>query len=250
MPSPLVLLESAIAFYRKQPVLNRVTVWLLILPSFCIRLLARLAALPGETTFWPAYEPEMEWRVLAVILLVLLNVVMLWGEAALLVVGKRLVKSPAGRSRTSFRAVRAQSATFIVPILLTSILRTCFTILWSLLLVVPGVVYLVRTAFFPMFVVFEKIEYRDALRRSIELVRGRTGRVLLVVLGLAMLLLLLPAIAVGTLGSAVAGFDTRLLALSDAVSAVVMGFSGMLFTLGLVSLYAHLVETPATEDGR
>src|SRR3989338_701328 len=94
----------------------------LMTPGSCEGVVA--PSLPALLLFLPA--------------MLLLSILVVWGTACILLVGKRLVQSKAGRARTSFATVRKDAATYVLPLLLTGILRACFTFFWML----PGLIIL------------------------------------------------------------------------------------------------------------
>ena len=112
--------------------------------------------------------------VLLVLGMLIFMVLMLWGVANILLIGRKLVSSRAGRNRTSLTAVAREGRLLIIPLLLTEILRSCFTLLWGILFIIPGILYAIRTTFYNIIVVTEGIAYRKALQRSKTVVRGHT----------------------------------------------------------------------------
>lgn len=139
LPSPTVLIRTSWEFYRKQPALNAVLLWLLILPAALQELLPYIPWQRGIL-----YENGLD-RLVYMLVAVTLMVVSLWGVASILLVGRRLIQSRAGRSRTSFRAVRNQAAPLIVPLVFTSLLRSFVTTYWALLFLVPGLLFMVSS---------------------------------------------------------------------------------------------------------
>jgi hypothetical protein len=235
MPSPFALIGLAWGFWQKQPALHTVTAVLLWLPLLLQAALVR------------ALDPWMETQsaattnaiLISFLSLLLVSVVLTWGNACVLIVSKRLLGSAAGRSRTSFKAVRRQGRGFILPLILTEILRTCMTILWALLLIIPGIIYTVRTAFASVIVVAEGIAYRPALKRSIETVRGRTWAVFWRLLALGLILGVPPsALAI------IADQTIELPLLADvAVDLVATGLTAAaatMFLLSVTALYGEL----------
>jgi hypothetical protein len=117
-------------------------------------------------------------------------VISAWGICCVLVAGKRILHHKAGRTRTSFRALRAQGGAMLMPFILTGILRDCYTVLWALALIVPGIIYSLRTSFYAVATVCEGKPYQEALRRSKAAMQGRSGMVILTILSLNILLFL------------------------------------------------------------
>ncbi|MDD5026805.1 MAG: hypothetical protein PHH13_05565 [Candidatus Peribacteraceae bacterium] len=168
---------EAWTFYRKQPILNATLLWLLILPSIG---LTELSVLQEEHPYFQmlAEEGITHMTDLRLFLLVFaadiaLSLLLLWGIACVLLIGKRLISKRAGRVRRSFKTVRIEAAGYLIPLIFTSILRGCFTFFWSLLLIFPGILYYLRTVFYPIAIIAEDRGFRDALTRSKEATRGR-----------------------------------------------------------------------------
>ena len=156
MPSVLSLIRASWIFYRKQPVLNWVLVWFLIVPQVVMNMLSRLS----KGTSYPFLHglPDRDLTVLLVLPgFLLLTLIIIWGVACVLVVCRRIIQSRAGRARTSFATLRKEAAPYILPLLFTSILRSCFTLFWAILLIVPGVIYSIRTIFYSIVIVAEDI---------------------------------------------------------------------------------------------
>lgn len=171
MKGPFSLIGTAWSFARKQPALKGIGVWFFLIPGALMNALSTVIE----------WNKETRQNILTVILMVamlLLAVIMLWGGACVLLVGKKLIHSRAGRNRTSLAAVAREGRSCIVPLLLTGILRSCIGLLWSLLLIIPGIIYAIRTTFYTIVVVAEDTAYRAALKQSITLVRGHTWQVL------------------------------------------------------------------------
>ncbi len=183
-----------------------------------------------------AIEQNAVLAILAVI--ILLSIVTVWGEACVLVIGKRLLQTSAGRSRTSFKAVRTKGAGFIIPLIITNLLRTGMTILWSLLFLIPGIVYAIRTSFYPVIIVCEGIEYRPALARSKECFEGRFFSVTFALLILA-LTLFLPVQVLDIVLSLVFPQPSAAVFL-DVVSSAAQSIAIVLFTTAMILLYGKL----------
>lgn len=202
---------SSWTFFWRQPALRTATMTLVFPPLLAMSYLDTDAAVGSA-----------EQAAVLFVLYVGATVVLTWGTACVLTVGKRLLQAKAGRLRTSFKAVRGHAAGLIVPIILTEILRGCITLLWGLpavaltiyamstidvpllleapfadqrpffylsgvcvLLLLPAV-YQILTSLASIVVAYEKIAFRQALRRSIQLTWPRLGRTLVVtaILGL------------------------------------------------------------------
>lgn len=239
----LSLIGQSWEFTRKQTALWSVAFWLLFLPAFASNAAFGIID-PLEGGQWHAD------RILILILLHLaLWTVMTWGAACILVIGKRLLGAKAGRSRTSFAAVRSQASGFVLPLILTGILRMCTTILWTLLLIVPGVIYSVRTVFSPIVVVAENEWYRSALHRSRDRVKGYTGQTILALLGLMAILYLPWSVPLYFLYPAIEQWDGAVIAF-DIVHTLLSTVSSLLFLLCLILLWNTLQKKPAAKNIR
>lgn len=244
MSSPFAIIGSAWSFYRKQPVLNEIAFWLMFLPVAGIDALGGVvetAAAQGFTTDDFTAMTAMEIAI-TIPVIVALVYFMLWGQACTLIVAKRIVSSPAGRTRTSFKAVRKQAKKYIGALFLTEILRTIITLLLMVLLIVPGVIYSVRTIFYDIMMIESgKVTYgRDALKPSYNLVKGQTWsvlwRVVIIALCIFFPLGLLNGFTTGVLTVVDSRLETLALVLGDLFDA----FGTMLFIVASVVLYAEL----------
>ena len=170
MLSFLAPLASAWHSYRKQRLLWWITL-LLLFPSLTIGDLIQ--------TFF------LQRELLPIALVVLLVTIGLhiWGQACVLLVGK---------NRRSFRTLLRDARPLIIPLLLTSLLRQCLILFWGLLLIVPGILYSIRTILFDAVLAIEGQQYRPALRRSAFMVRNHLWRTLGIILA-TYLLFFLPA---------------------------------------------------------
>lgn len=188
------IIRSSWEFFRKQPALLSVGFWLLFLPM--------LASDGLTAVIERKMVPEAmvaEGRIAIIVLIVLLALLNVWGQCCVLVTGKRMLQTKAGRSRTSFRATASQAKAFIIPLLLTNILYACIIALWTLpgvayilllayfspasaqnpillsvsgLFALPAVIAAIRMVFFQVIVVGENTAYRAALKRSKDAVRN------------------------------------------------------------------------------
>lgn len=174
LPSPCALLKDAWQFFRAQAALKGVLLWLLFLPGIGINIFTTLSEeiLRGE------YALSSDQRIVLTAMLICMMmgflICILWGEACIMLIGKKLTHTRPGRSRTSLKAVTGEARPLVIPLLLTTLLRSCFTFYWSFLLIIPGIIYAIRTSFFGIVLLTEGIGYRAALRRSSALVYGHT----------------------------------------------------------------------------
>ena len=177
MPNLFAFIATGWELYKKQPVLNRITLWILFPAMWLSSILNNPVLSPlssNDTALFPL------GLIGAVIIIVLVSV----GQVSTLLVAKRLLGHPAGRNRTSIRQVLKQSQGLIIPLLLTGVLRACFTFLWGLLLIIPGIMYYIRTYFYDVFIVSEHQMYRRGLRASTTLAQEKTLTILLYIIGM------------------------------------------------------------------
>ena len=288
---PVRLLGDSWTFLRKQPALVQVLLWFLIAPMVVLDLL---------DAYWPESAVESSRQIgqmgygLAQLVMGFLG---FWGFCCVLLVGRRMVINRAGRSRTSFTSVRREALRLIIPVFVTSLLRSFMTFYWSLLyilaalafvfvyapcheailsgvrpllhaldaadmgmsqsilqhmfrecdvvflllpLLIPSLIYQLRTVFFAAIVASDNLRYRDALRRSRAVVRGRSWRVLWILAALTVMLFV-PVQIVSVLISQIQQVAAPQLRIISAVADdVLYACSGLLFTLGLIALYGKL----------
>ena len=206
------LIGDAWSFFRRQPALQRSTVALVFLPLLAMSYLDATVGIERP-----------EHAAVLVVLYLASYAALTWGTACTLVAGRRLLQAKAGRHRTSFKAVRSQATGLIVALILTDILRGCIALLWSLpaaglafaalsstnfealllepfadsrpflylsgtcLLLILPLLYLLFTTLAPQVVAYEKIAFRQALRRSMYLTKKRIGSTLVVTTVLSVL---------------------------------------------------------------
>jgi uncharacterized membrane protein len=282
--NPFRLLSDAWAFLRSQPALYSVLLWFLMVPVVLMDILEE---------YWPHGDTEQLEQISMVAFgfaQLVLTVVLFWGLACALLVGRRMVLSRAGRARTSFRSVRRESIKLIVPLFFTSVLRAVITLEWALLAIIPAIlfvmasplcrevptivlngiqtitiidvshlilvrcqplllmplllipagIYQLRTVFFGIVIASENLRYRDALRRSKAMVRGKFW----VVLGVTAVLCFVIFAPAALLSIGVDLLQPQVVpdvpVLSGIVNDVVFSFAGLLFTLSLVAFYGKL----------
>lgn len=219
MPSVFALIGGAWRFSSKQPAVFPIAFWLVFFPL----AIAFSNVLPSL------------WN-LALALMIL------WGEMALLVIGKRLLQTKSGRSRTSFRTTVLQARRYIIPSVLTGLLRAGLSFLWALLLIVPGILYAIRTIFFPIVIVAEGIEYQVALTRSQHIVRGRTLKVLITFLVLSFALFA-PAVLMRLfLASTPHNFTWGTVVVAGG-TAILTTVGMVLFTFAMILYYVELLPS-------
>ncbi|MFH0769807.1 MAG: hypothetical protein V1926_00335 [Candidatus Peregrinibacteria bacterium] len=234
-------------FARKQPVLVPVAVWFFTLP---IAGLMGLAWFESENPVLRAVTengigPATDLRLVSLVLLaeIILSLLIVWGISCVLLVGKRMIGNRAGRTKTSFHAVRTEAGRFVLPLIFTSVLRSCFTILWGILFIVPGIVYSIRTVLYPVTVI-EGGSPRRALKSSREVVKGRTTTVF-VLLALVALMFFLPTLVIaGIIETAATLLHPALAAFTPLVSAALFTVPCVLFLLTMVALYGELKKHP------
>lgn len=232
------MLGASWSFWRKQSLLLQVNVWLFILPTFIIQLLLRsMDRLPEGST---------EIELLLSLAIFALYLVSIAGIISVLIVGKRLLQTKSGRSRSSLAFVRTEALPLVLPYMLTYILRSIFTLLWGILLVIPGIVYVLRTALFPVVLVYEGVGYREGLKRSKDLTEGKFGSVALSIILLGVVTLLLPQLLSSVFISMVQGAPLPLLLTADLASSIVLAVGMSIYLLSLVQLYAWLNPAAAS----
>ncbi len=225
-------LSSAWIFARSQPALRSVGFWLLFLPLFGMNVLVRFADVLRQ-------EQSATANVLALVVVALfLGILLVWGTACVTVIGKRLLQNRAGRSRTSFRAVAKQASSFVIPLLLTGILRSCITTLWAILLIIPGIIYNLSTIFYPVVVVCEGLSYRPALQRSKQILKGQWWSGVLRILWIAIVLFTPVHVVLALLEVSTNDF-LRGLAL-DFIGSAADAFLIIIFTLAMIVVYGEL----------
>lgn len=263
-------IADAWTFLLRQPALARGCAWLLFLPFLAMELLESVP-LPDRP----------EYAAVFVVLQLGLVILTYWGVACVLTVGRRLLQAKAGRTRTSFKAVQFQARGLVVPLLLTDLLRLCVAALWALplvalaiaaatfadergvtllafarmfpwvpllaiLLVVPPLLFLVRTTLAPMVVAYEKTGFRPALKRSAQLVSGRLGTTI-GVLALFGIILVLPSILVRLLFLA-AGPGPMLTVAMPVAIAILDALGAALWLLAFTQYYKALGGTSKAND--
>jgi hypothetical protein len=124
---PLSILREAIPFALQQRVLIPVTLFLLSLP-------AALQTLVDDR--WPrnvSSAASGASTVGFVLAQIAIGLAIVWGSTCVLVVTRRMLSSRAGRSRTSFAAVRKQSSSLVFPVFFASILQAIVAMEWALI---------------------------------------------------------------------------------------------------------------------
>ncbi|MDP7069167.1 MAG: hypothetical protein QF815_01465, partial [Candidatus Peribacteraceae bacterium] len=242
--SPLVLIGTAWNFYKKQPVLNEIAFWMFFLPvAFMDAFSGMIGVAEAQGTDTADLTSYTAMEIAIVIpLLVALFFFLFWGQACVLTVAKRLVSSPAGRNRTSFKAVRKEAYKFIGPLALLEILRGITTLLWAILLIVPGVIYSIRTVFYDIMMIEEgKVAYgRPVLHKSIDFVKGRTKDVFLTILALSLCIFIPVAIIDSIIVVILTLIDSRLETLAAVLTDFIDSFAGVFFMVCMVAYYADL----------
>lgn len=241
LSSPFALIGTAWNFYKKQPVLNEIAFWLFFVPVALVDALSGVLGI-AHTQSLEDFSMEATTVVLAVPMLCFVLYFTFWGQACVLTVAKRLVSSPAGRNRTSFKAVRTQAKKYIGPLFLTELLRGIFTVFWSFLLIVPGIIYSARTVFFDIMMVENgKVAYgRPVLNKSKEFVKDRTWSVIWRMLVIICCLFLPVGIIDGVIGALLTTLDSRLETLALVLQDFINAFMSVFFIVTVVALYADL----------
>lgn len=267
------LIGSAWAFQRKHPVCASIVLWLSALPLTAVDLLRA--------------APESPDRGLALVatgtLLVAETFILVWAQASTLLVARRMLQNKAGRARTSLKSVARESAPFVLPLLLTALLRVagiiqrgllfvlpgiallllrpeqcvqqatlpgtlagCWPALLLLPLLLPAVLYGFRSVFWDVGLMLEGTCYRDALRRSLALTKGRTWSVCGTMLAL-LALLVVPAEIVAALLRAFSEGNAALTAGALLLGNVAREWGAQLLALALVAYYGRLRSLNAAD---
>ncbi|UPA22448.1 hypothetical protein K8942_05365 [Candidatus Peribacteria bacterium] len=245
MPSVFTLIGNAWAFAKKQSVLMQVAIWLMFLPMIGMNELSSFMADPALKMDAANGAPIL----LSALFILILSVILVWGIACVLLIGSRQLGSSSGRSRTSFSAVRTEARRFLIPLILTGILRNIITFLWALLLIVPGVIYSVRTAFYSIILIEEGISYRPALQKSKAIVKGHTWQ-LFIKLFLLGIILFAPIRILDGFGI---NMPTSMsLTILNVLSAAFTTLSTVLYTLCTIEMYGHMkpATKPVTGGGK
>ena len=227
-----------------QPVLRGVMIWFFILPYAIHNLFWTFVYWNQAQVALTPDQQEM-LRIIIILEMIVLGIVMTCSSALALTVSKRILTSRAGRARSSLSGVWNEGRPSVIPLLLTGVLRFCFICFWGLLLIVPGVIYAIRTMFYDVVIVGEGKSYRGALKRSKAIVHGHTWAILW---RYCLLFLLLP-IAVNALtyigywitqGTGWPGTVAM-----DIVDAVLNGPAMLLLIISTVLLYKATLEKHA-----
>lgn len=289
--NPFRLIGEAWTFAQKQPALFSVFFWFLMLPTILIDV---------ADVYWPqSTERDIESISLAAFgfAMLILGFITYWGLASVFLVGKRMVVNRAGRSRTSFRSVRRESAGLILPLFFTTLLRAIVTIEWMLIAIVPAIafvllsqecraavspllsgfnvmfngggsgalkaaslvffnsswplllvipllipalIYQIRTVFFGVIVGSEDLRYRDALRRSRDIIRGHAWKVFGVLIALCVILLAPVGIVATVLEALGKAFWADYRIAGSIVIDALYSFMAFIFTLALIAMYGKL----------
>ncbi len=227
----------------KQPLLKRVLVEMLFVPIALLFIVIELGRANSNVFLWVQEQSgatPLSIHALLFLVNVALSLWILWGFACVLVVGRRIIKNPAGRSRSSVSIVRKEARKYVFSLFLTDILRDCGTVLWSILLVVPGIVYRTRTAFFAVVTICEGKEYRDALHGSSATVRGSTLGVLWRLIGLYLMLVIPAWIMTFFIFRIAQAYIEQAVFVAALLSAVPLSIAALFYQLSTVHLYKAL----------
>ncbi|MDB4978293.1 MAG: hypothetical protein JWM56_479 [Candidatus Peribacteria bacterium] len=283
-PGIIDILRGSFEFYRKHSALNWVMLWLMILPGIGLNLLKSL--LKYGTVNVPNYQSQLPLRIVIGVGALALIIIVLWGTASVMVIGKRQIQNKAGRARTSFKTVRQESRILVGRLFFTNVIQTYTALYYSLLftvpalmyllihptcqiqsknwqattsclwpvllmtpLLIPALVYLLRTIFYGVIIATEDKAYREALRRSMEVTKGSLLYILTIVLGLA-IIMYVPVLALVSVLQILAGTSMNLITstLLSILDNSLHSFGCMLMILSVVSLYGILRDGGAKEE--
>lgn len=209
-------------------------VWFLFLPILGTWLLADY-----ETRHEALFSAQPELQILLGLAFIGLSLIITWGSVCIMTIGKRLLQAKSGRSRSSFKAVRMQAGPLFLPYVLTTILRTIFLLFWTLLLIIPGIIYAVRTVFYAVIVVCEDTAYRAALARSKEVTSGRFWEVLGTLVGLSLLTIIPAQILSEIFGALSADAPLGIVLAAGTAASIISAFSLTIYLLSLIQAYGH-----------
>lgn len=208
--------------------------WFLFFPTLGANLL---------TDYQISHEDYISHRPEIFLLLILcqmiLAFVLLYGTACILSIGKRLLQAKSGRTRTSFKTVGAQARSAFFPLLLTGILRSILTILWAFLLIIPGIIYFFRTAFYPIIVVCEGLSYRPALERCTEISKGQLGSIVATIIGISFLTLFPAQVIAAILGYMAKDLGIGATIASNVASSLLISLALTLYFFALIGAYDY-----------
>lgn len=278
MPSVITVLKESYAFYRKHSVLNQIMLWLLALPIAAMLIGDEFIApfTQGATLSDVIRGNARGVFVIAKFLFgIALTIVIVWGNASVLTVAKRIVKSQAGRARTSFGSVRKEAKRIIWPLIFTEVLRSALILLLTIpaliallvtiiffgidgqtagvpklilgvlitvTLAIPAVIIGIRTAFTNIAVAADGTYYRSALKLSSSLVRGRGWRVFWYLFALQLLIEIPASILSGVIHFAFEFFPS-IAFVANIATAGIWAFAMLLGLLTNTVIYAELKKT-------
>lgn len=133
----------------------------------------------------------------------------------------------------------AGNIVILQPVLRATLMR-CGLGFLALPLLIPAAIYQIRSVFFGVVLASENLRYRDALRRSRDMVRGKTWKVLFVIIGLSILVFLPSAILSAFVVYLQMTAVPDLALVATIVEDVVYSIALLLFTLALVAFYGKI----------
>lgn len=173
---------------------------------------------------------------------VAVTLIVTWGEACVLVTGRSLLGKKDVSPKT-FDAIKQESSGLIVPLFLTELLYTCFSVFWAILLIIPGIIYGIRAAFYYVIIGTEGISYREALNRSKDIVRGKTWDAFLAMVTIAIVLFAPVLLAATILYSTVETIDARFVHVVSILQNGAMSVMTIIAILSMMLLYKQLKES-------
>lgn len=271
IPGPWSLVRESAVFARKHSLLLPLSALFLALPSLLIALYSRFveAAVLPVIGSAPSAAAQIILTLAAVLATLIPFWLLNWGTAAILLIARRRIQSRAGRSRSSWRAVRIAAQPLAVPLLFTQLLRWCGILALGLIgfaagitlfftlspecdvltefsschapllaippLLLPAIYYAIVTAFVAPIVVDENLTFRAALKRSRQATYGHFWRTTGRLLGL-FAILEFPILLIGMLFNTI-GVPFLI---TDVLVAALTGVSWTLGTIATASLYGAL----------
>jgi hypothetical protein len=282
LPNIFSILSASWGFLRTHSVLNHVALWFIILPTaflhFFMRLFEHVSLKNTPSPYQGTISLTPSSAIVLIILFFLLTVLLLWGAVCIIFTARRIIKKTSGRNRTSFGALVHKTRPLLIPLVFTSILRTCFILFRALLVLIPlallltlpkesadssvlsvplltivmfialipSLIYSIQTTFYDIVVVTEKKVNRAALHRSQSIVKPHTAALLLYLLGLSIILFIPVNIVASLVEYAIVSFDPLLLPIADIIRAGLSGISTVLLVLSEVMLFVSLTQNTTT----
>ena len=114
----------------------------------------------------------------------------IWGTACTFALNKTLAKQENKVAERTLRLghIFPQAREVFVPLFITSLLYYIFGALWTILFIVPGIIYGIKAFFYGPIIVWEGKRYRDALKESMKLTQRHEWYILYCLICVALLI--------------------------------------------------------------